>query len=281
MRPLALAPISHAWTGSVLTSFYEKVALNTQIEQVYLGEVVCQKRSVLSLNAWLEMADILHSAGKKVVFSLPWLVNSRSDERWIDKVLSHWSGMVEANDLTGVAAASAAKRPFVGGNQLAIYNAATLSWMTAQGMQMWSPPVEMSKQWLSQLLTGCQSSPVIELFAFGRTNLGISARCIQAREARTSRQQCKKLCVGVKPPVLETLNGESLLVANGHTVMSASECNLLALEINLPDYVDSLRVSLSYPEQLAKLEQYRQGLAFEQCNGFWFGKSGAEKVTPK
>lgn len=281
MRPLTLAPVCHAWTGDVLTSFYKKVALNAQIEQVYLGEVVCQKRSVLSLNAWLEMADILHSAGKKVVFSLPWLVNSRSDERWIDKVLSQWSGMVEANDLTGVAAASAAKRPFVGGNQLAIYNAATLTWMTAQGMRAWSPPVEMSKHWLSQLLGDCQSHPSIELFAFGRSNLGISARCMQAREAGTSRQQCKKLCIGVQPPVLETLDGGALLVANGHTVMSASECNLLALEINLPNYVDSLRVSLTYPEQLDQLDHYRQGLASEQCNGFWFGQSGADKVTPK
>lgn len=279
MRGLTLAPVAFAWSAQALQRFYQQVASEQRIERVYLGEVVCRKRGILSLSGWLELADLLQQSGKEVVFSLPWLINSLADERYVDKVLSVWPGVVEANDLTGVAAASAAQRPFVGGNQLAIYNPATLTWMVAKGLRSWSPPVELGQAWLDAIVAGAEALPEIELFAFGHQMLGISARCMQARSAGKCRADCQQLCLDAPSATLHTLDNQALLLANGHTIMSSGECNLLALESKIPEYVGRLRVSLTYPDQLALLASYHQEVLPEHVNGFWFGKAGLSRVA--
>ncbi|WP_119393702.1 U32 family peptidase [Salinibius halmophilus] len=273
MRPFTLAPIAFAWSASELMALYKSVAHDPRFTRIYIGEVVCRKRGILSFTQWLAIAEQLQAAGKEVVFSLPWLINSASDEHYVEKVLTHWSGPIEANDLTAVAAASAASRPFVGGNQLAVYNSATLSWLMGQGMTVWSPPVELGKAWLEGLLANTRI-PHVELFAFGQQMLGISARCMHARSAGLSRANCQQLCLTKPSEILKTREDQALLVANGHTIMSSGECNLLALEYSMPEYIGSFRISLSKPEQFAKLDSFQRQMQPNQVNGFWFTKAG-------
>lgn len=273
---IALSAVAFPWQPDELTDFYQTIAKTPDISRVYIGEVVCRKRATLKLRQWLDIAEQLSQAGKEVVFSLPWLVNSGSDERYIEKVLGQWSGLVEANELTAVAAASQAQRSFVGGSQLAIYNQATLKWMQARGMTRWSPPVELSRQWLAGVLSAPR--PEVELMAYGHQMLGISARCLQARLAGKTRQSCQQLCIGQDKQPLTTQAGEQLLLANGHVTMSAKSVNLLALKNEMPDYVDSVRISLSTPDDLARVLSDSPSLAADECNGFWYGLAGDQQV---
>lgn len=69
---------------------------------------------------------------------------------------------------------------------------------------------------------------VIEVFAFGRTPLAISARCYHARLHKLTKDNCRFVCE--KDPdglVVKTLENQDFLTINGVQTLSHSCANLL------------------------------------------------------
>lgn len=64
--------------------------------------------------------------------------------------------LIEASDLGVVNLCAERKLPFVAGHALNCYNAVTLRLLRKQGMVRWCMPVELSRDWLANLLTQCE-----------------------------------------------------------------------------------------------------------------------------
>ncbi len=62
---------------------------------------------------------------------------------------------IEASDLGVVNMCAERKLPFVAGHALNCYNAVTLKLLLKQGMMRWCMPVELSRDWLVNLLNQC------------------------------------------------------------------------------------------------------------------------------
>ena len=65
---ISLGPIYYYWPKYKVYKFYEKIA-KSNVDIVYLGEVICSKRHELKLEDWFTIADQLTQAGKEVVLS--------------------------------------------------------------------------------------------------------------------------------------------------------------------------------------------------------------------
>ena len=67
---LTLGPLYFNWPADRLADFYARIADEAPIERVHLGEVVCGKRSPLTIDAVVAAAERLERAGKTVVWSV-------------------------------------------------------------------------------------------------------------------------------------------------------------------------------------------------------------------
>jgi collagenase-like PrtC family protease len=76
-KRLSLGPVLYYWPEKQLRDFYDMVA-SSPVDIVYLGETVCSKRRALNIEGWLELADMLTSAGKEVVLSSLSLIEAAS-----------------------------------------------------------------------------------------------------------------------------------------------------------------------------------------------------------
>ncbi|MEI5496069.1 U32 family peptidase, partial [Pseudomonas aeruginosa] len=91
-----------------------------------------------------------------------------------------------ASDLGVVNMCAERKLPFVAGHALNCYNAVTLKILLKQGMMRWCMPVELSRDWLVNLLNQCDELGIrnqfeVEVLSYGHLPLAYSARCFTAR----------------------------------------------------------------------------------------------------
>ena len=66
---LTLGPILFHWSAQTKLDFYARIAEEAPIDTVYLGEIICSKRSPFFEKHYDEVVDRLERCGKKVVFS--------------------------------------------------------------------------------------------------------------------------------------------------------------------------------------------------------------------
>ncbi len=147
----ALGPVLYYWPKTQTEAFYQQ-AKDSSADIIYLGEHVCPKRREMKVGDWLALAQEVAKSGKQVVLTTLALLQAPSELNELKRYVENGEFLIEANDLGTVNMAAERGLPFVAGHALNCYNAYTLRLLHKQGMVRWCMPVELSRDWLANLL---------------------------------------------------------------------------------------------------------------------------------
>ncbi len=213
---LTLGPSLFNWPVERWRDFYFRIADEADVDTVCIGEVVCSKRTPFFTPHMPEVMARLAAAGKTVVVSsLALIMSERELEEARQIAGTDW--LIEANDLSVVSLL--AGKPFVLGPLLNIYNEGTLAYLKSMGAVRACLPAEISLPVIQTLTAsaGCE----IEVQAFGRLPLALSARCYHARSRNLAKDGCQYVCAeDLDGMAVETLDDQSFLAVNGTQTMS-------------------------------------------------------------
>ena len=215
---LTLGPLLFNWPADRVLAFYRSVAEAPDFDRVYLGEIVCGKRAPLVEAALVEAADGLERSGKQVVWSAPAMPTTPRERRQTQDLI-RTGGLVELNDISGLAHVVAGAA-FVAGPFLNIYNEAAAAELMKRGCERLCPNIELSLAAIAEIHRALPELD-LELFAYGRLPLALSARCHHAHLHGLQRDGCQFVC-DRDPDGLETqtVEGEGVLALNGVMTMS-------------------------------------------------------------
>ncbi|OWF71443.1 U32 family peptidase [Yersinia frederiksenii] len=289
----ALGAVLYYWPKSDIETFYHAAA-NSSADIIYLGENVCTKRREMRVSDWLGLAKEVAASGKQVVISTLALLQAPSELNELKRYVENGEFLLEANDLGAVNMAAERGLPFVAGHALNCYNAYTLRILHRQGMMRWCMPVELSRDWLSNVLEQCDELGFrdqfeVEVLSYGHLPLAYSARCFTARSEDRAKDECETCCIKY-PQGRKVLSQEDqqVFVLNGIQTQSGYCYNLGNDLISMQGLVDIVRLSPQGIETLEVIEQFRaneQGLAplmladKADCNGYWRRLAGLELVS--
>ncbi|TCN87974.1 U32 family peptidase [Shewanella fodinae] len=280
---ISLGPLMYCWPKSDVYAFYEKVA-DSNIPLVYLGETVCTRRRQVKWSDYLALAKLLQASGKQVVLSTMALIENSSELPELRKQVANGEFMVEANDMAAVAIAQELNQPFVCGPSINNYNRATLDKMATWGMQRFVMPVDLSGEWLRQVLTPSPSYEA-EVIGYGHLPLAHSARCFTARLKGLTKDGCDIACAQYPRGILaQTQEHQPLLRLNGIQTQSASCCDLRQQLAQMATMgVSWFRVSPYSQECISVANALIAGetapLTADACNGYWFNEAGMRRVV--
>lgn len=187
---LTLGPVLYNWSPERWRDFYFEIADEADVDNVCVGEVVCQKRAPFFEPHLADVVERLESGGKRVIHSALTLLMSKQDLALAAAVTSAEGLFVEANDITEVSDLKG--RPFAIGPFVNCYNEGTLAWLTSKGAARICLPAELPAEAIKSITAS--SNIDVEVQAFGRTPLAISARCYHAR-SRDLQNQAANLFV--------------------------------------------------------------------------------------
>lgn len=220
---LTLGPVLFHWKPEVWRDFHFRLADEAPVDTVHIGEVVCSKRQPFTEKLAGQVIDRLAAGGKEVVLSSLALVMSEG-ERDGRRALAAAGRLVEANDLAIVAAL--AGRPHVIGPFVNVYNEGTLSYLARRGARRVCLAAELPASTIA-VLAG-QRLAEIEVQAFGRLPLALSARCYHARSRNLHKDGCRYVCADDPDGLpVDTMDGTPFLTVNGTQTMSSRYANLL------------------------------------------------------
>ncbi|MBT8003219.1 MAG: U32 family peptidase [Rhodospirillales bacterium] len=227
MTALVMGPVLFHWTPEVWRDFYFRTADEADVDEVFVGEVVCSKRAPFYDQYLPEVIERLQKADKRVVLSTLALIMNKREMASIRSAaaMDDSNIMIEANDIS--ATALLAGRPHAVGPYVNVYNEGTLSYLANNGAKTVCLPVELSQQALTIL---AKDSPVqLEVLVFGRLPLAISARCYHARSHSLHKDSCQFVCSQDPDGMaVETLDGEPFLAVNGVQTLSHAYADLSA-----------------------------------------------------
>ncbi|MCT4703142.1 U32 family peptidase [Enterobacteriaceae bacterium H20N1] len=288
----SLGPVLYYWPKETLESFYQ-AAVKSSADVIYLGEAVCSKRRATKTADWLAMAKMLAGQGKQVVLSTLALVQAPSELSELKRYVDNGEFLIEANDIGAVNVAAERKLPFVAGHALNCYNAVTLRLLLKQGMTRWCMPVELSRDWLVNLLNQCDELGIrnqfeVEVLSYGHLPLAYSARCFTARSEDRPKDECETCCI--KYPTGRNMlsqENQQVFVLNGIQTMSGYVYNLGNELASMKGLVDMVRLSPMGMETLQVLETFRANengstplklTSHSDCNGYWRRVAGLELI---
>ena len=222
---LALGPVLYNWAPERWRDFYFRVADEAPVDVVSVGEIVCSKRSPFFAPYLPVVIERLRDAGKQVLLGSLILVSQRRERRQTADLAAMQDVLIEVNDLTCLR--SIAGRSHAVGSFVNIYNEASAAFHAQRGATRICLPPELPIQSVAAIAAALPDI-AIEVFAFGRVPLAISARCYHARVHKLTKDNCRFVCE--KDPdglVLRTLEQEDFLTINGVQTLSYSCVNLL------------------------------------------------------
>lgn len=287
---LAFGPVLFNWPPERWRDFYFRAADEAPVETVYLGETVCSKRAPFFAPHMAEVIERLRVAGKEVVLSTLALIMDKREARSVADVVEAAGGlMVEANDISAIAMLSG--RPHVVGPLVNVYNEGTLQYLAGNGAVRICLPVEIPGRSIEALAGG---DAEVEIFAFGRMPLAISARCYHARHHGLTKDGCQFVCDRDPDGLdLETLDGQLFLALNGVQTMSHTYANLIGdLDMLRRSGIRRFRLSPHSGDMVAVARAFRAVLdgetdpveanriierqtgAAPMSNGYLFGREG-------
>lgn len=289
----SLGPVLWYWPKETLEAFYDAAA-QSEAGIIYLGESVCSKRRDTRFADWLNMAKTLATSGKQVVLTTLGLVQSPSELTELKRYVDNGEFLIEANDVGTLTLAQEAGVPFVAGPALNIYNAVALQMLLKMGMTRWCMPVELSRDWLAQLLTQCDELGIrrafeVEVLSYGYLPLAWSARCFSARAENRSKDECQTCCIHYPHgrPV-RTQEDQQVFVLNGIQTMSGYCYNLGNDLLSMQGLVDIVRLSPQGNDTLTMIARFRANETGKQplslahhadCNGYWQRVAGLALVN--
>ena len=286
----SLGPVLYYWPKTETEAFYH-AAKESEADIIYMGETVCTKRREMKVPNWLELAKEIAKSGKQVVLSTLALLEAPSELNDLRQLVNNGDFLVEANDLAAINIAQENKLPFVAGPAINCYNALTLKLLQKQGMVRWCMPVELSRDWLNNVLKQFESLNIeknfeVEVFSYGYLPLAYSARCFTARSEDRPKDKCETCCI--KYPVgreIFSQERQKVFVLNGIQTQSGYCYNLGNNLKEMKGLVDIVRISPLGLETLDIVKQFKANedgsnpLHIEHkrdCNGYWNGIAGLE-----
>jgi len=290
---ITLGPIPFLWEKERILSFYKEVSA-TPVSTVYLGEVVCSKRSVLGRDTIEAIARMLSDAGKEVVVSTLGLITHRDELNFIESLCSLPLN-IEVNNI-GVLNLCPDKSRVICGPHLAIYNAPAAKFLAGLGIRRIVFMPELSQQAIESLSLSVPSVEK-EIIAFGNLPLAFSWRCYTARALNLSKTNCAIVCKKYPSGMpLDTMEGMPLFNINGTQLMSEKKvCMIEQINILRSFGIGHLRIipqehhtseivaifnktltgDLSVPTALEVLKKFAPaGIS----NGWFHGRAGWEYV---
>ena len=293
MTRLTLGPILFHWPVDRRLDFYARVADEAPVDTVYLGEVVCSKRAPFFDPHLPETIARLERGGKKVVLSSLCEVMLKRERDMIARFAEIDSHEIEVND--GSALFHVSGKPHRLGPLMNVYNEETLAYLAERGATHVCAPPELPGA--SVAVLGARAAGLgigLEVQAFGRASLAVSARCYHARAHGRTKDNCQFVCE--EDPDGMTLRGfddKSFLVVNGIQTLSHAYLDLSEdLDALVAAGVTDLRLSPHSLDMVAVAEGYRAALdgrlageelaariralagAAPTANGFWRGQAG-------
>lgn len=292
---LTLGPLLFNWTVERWRDFHLRIADEAPVERVCLGEVVCSKRLPFFVDEIPAVIERLHNAGKTVILSslaLPTLVRERA---MIDDLLAVPGVLVEANDVSALrrlAGRAHAVGPFIN-----VYNEGTLGYLARHGAAHVCLPPELPLGSIAALARSA-GDVTLEILAFGRAPLAISARCYHARVHGLAKDSCQFVCgEDLDGLAVDTLDGKPFLAVNGVQTLSEACINLIDdLDAAVAAGVRSFRLSPQTSDMVKVAQAFRDVLD-QRCsreegmrrisdevpfaafaNGFLHGKPGHLQV---
>lgn len=297
---LTLGPNLFHWPAEQKIDFYNRIADESPVSTVYLGEVICSKRTPFFDDKHMDqVAERLERAGKKVVFcSFSEVVIKR--ER---NILMEWSKQ-EGRDLevNNTAALLHLKdRPHRIGALLNVYNEETMAYLAGQGATHFALLPELPRSAVEKLGEKAAELGVgLEVQVFGRASLALSARCYHARAHARTKDNCQFVC-GEDPDgmVLRTMDDQPFLTVNGIQTLTYGYLDLLS-DIEdmrsigvthfrvMPHTCDMITVTRLFDDVLSGLIDTAEGEAKLRelgidapfVNGFYHGRAGHD-WTPR
>lgn len=286
----ALGPVLYYWPKIETEAFYQ-AAKDSDADIIYMGETVCTKRREMKVSNWLDLAKEIAKSGKQVVLSTLALLEAPSELIDLKQLVNNGDFLIEANDLAAINIAHDNNLPFVAGPAINCYNALTLKLLQKQGMVRWCMPVELSRDWLSNVLKQFDALKIernfeVEIFSYGYLPLAYSARCFTARSEDKPKDKCETCCI--KYPVgreVFSQEQQKVFVLNGIQTQSGYCYNLGNNLKEMKGLVDIVRISPLGIETLEVVKQFRaneEGLNplhiehKRDCNGYWNGIAGLE-----
>ena len=287
---LTMGPILFNWSPERKRDFYFRLADEAPVDVVYVGEVVCSKRDIFLNPVLPEIIERLEAAGKKVVISTLALIMNEKESAAIRETVAAPDMLIEANDF---ATADMLKgRPHIVGPNVNVYNEGTLAYLANNGATRVCLPVELPGDAIRALAE--KQLCDIEVQAWGRMPLAISARCYHARSHGLHKDGCQYVC-DIDPDGLDvmTVDKQPFLTVNGTQTLSSSCLSLLPELEDLstsgvnhfrlsPQTVDMVKVATIFRDVLDGTDHSTEGevklaamnSGFVTSNGFVHGDEG-------
>ena len=221
---ISLGPIPYLWGPETQLKFYREVA-KSPIEDIFLGEVICSRRSGLHKTVQSDIVSLLEDSGKKVYLSTLGLITN-DIELESQKEIIKTGYTIEANDFSIVKLCHEARKDFIIGPYISVYNRPSLEFLRGLGAKRVVLLPEITFSSLSHMIKdiGIES----EILAFGKPHLAFSWRCYTARMHNLTKEACQQVCY--KYPggcAVSTIDNRPIYSINGTEIMGTMNISLL------------------------------------------------------
>ncbi len=296
---LTLSPVYSAWDKQRLKNFYIKGAANMDVSTVYVGEVICQKRALLSNQDYKDIVSALKKSGKTVYMaSLALITNKDELERTLQ--FAHLFDGIEVNSFGVlnliIKDESLKDKDIIFGPFMNIYNSVATGYIKKFNPARLVIPYEVPYDTIKGITQGADIP--VEVNAWGHLSTALSWRCYTARTFELGREDCRKKCFDFPEGILlNTIDDEDLYIMNGIQVLSSKiHCIIEQLDMLKEANVPYLRITPAYhctadvvniysgvvngnidkKEAVKMLDAYAEhGLS----NGWFLGKPGWEYIA--